>query len=110
MRARARIAMLIAAVLAVASSASALDLDGAKRKGLIGELPSGYVEAVGDASPDVRALAADVNTKRRAAYEKVAKQNGAPLADVSKIAGKKLIDGAPAGTLVKINGSWVKKE
>ena len=104
------IAMLIAAVLAVASSASALDLDGAKRQGLIGERPDGYVEVVGDASPDVRALAADVNAKRRAAYEKIARQNGAPLADVAKIAGKKLIDGAPAGTYVKIKGSWVKKE
>ena len=110
MRPRARIAVLIAAVLAVASSASALDLDGAKRKGLIGERPDGYVEVVGDASPDVRALAADVNAKRRAAYERVAQQNGAPLADVAKIAGKKLIDGAPAGTYVKIAGSWVKKE
>jgi uncharacterized protein YdbL (DUF1318 family) len=110
MRTRARIAMLIAAVLAVASSASALDLDGAKRKGLIGERPDGYVEVVGDASADVRALATDVNAKRRAAYEKVAKQNGAQLADVAKIAGKKLIDGAPPGTYVKLNGSWVRKE
>jgi uncharacterized protein YdbL (DUF1318 family) len=102
--------MLIAAVLAVASSAVALDLDAAKRKGLIGERPDGYVEVVGDASSDVRALAADVNAKRRTAYEKVARQNGAPLADVAKIAGKKLIDGAPPGTYVKIGGGWVQKE
>ena len=46
----------------------------------------------------------------RAAYEKIARQNGAPLADVAKIAGKKLIDGAPSGTYVKVGGSWVKKE
>jgi uncharacterized protein YdbL (DUF1318 family) len=103
--------MLIAAVLAVASSASALDFDSAKRKGLIGERPDGYVEVVGgDASSDLKALAADVNAKRRAAYEKVARQNGAPLADVAKIAGKKLIDGAPPGTYVKIDGAWVKKQ
>jgi uncharacterized protein YdbL (DUF1318 family) len=110
MRVHARIALLIAAVLAVASSASALDLDGAKRRGLIGERPDGYVEAVGDASGDVRALVSDVNAKRRAAYEKIARQNGAPLADVAKIAGKKLIDGAPPGTYVKLKGSWVRKE
>jgi uncharacterized protein YdbL (DUF1318 family) len=102
--------MLIAAIVAVASSASALDFDSAKRKGLIGERPDGYVEVVGDASSDVRALASDVNAKRRAAYEKVAHQNGAPVADVAKIAGKKLIDGAPPGTYVKIDGAWVKKQ
>lgn len=110
MRTRARIAVLIATVLVVASSAFALDFDSAKRKGLVGERPDGYVEVVGDASSDVRALASDVNAKRRAAYEKVARQNGAPVADVAKIAGKKLIDGAPSGTYVKINGSWVKKQ
>ena len=110
MRPRAGFAVLIAAALAAASSAAALDLDTAKRRGLIGERPDGYVEVVGDASPEVRTLAADVNAKRRTAYEKVAHQNGAPLADVAKIAGKKLIDGAPAGTYVKMDGAWVKKQ
>jgi uncharacterized protein YdbL (DUF1318 family) len=111
MRPRARIAVLIAVLLAAASTAFALDLDAAKRRGLIGERPDGYVEVVGnDASPEVRTLATDVNAKRRAAYEKVARQNGAPLADVAKIAGKKLIDGAPSGIYVKIDGAWMKKQ
>ncbi|HWP65569.1 MAG TPA: YdbL family protein [Candidatus Limnocylindria bacterium] len=106
----ARFGMVIAAVLATALPAAALDLDTAKRQGLIGERPDGYVEVVDpNASPDVRAFAAEVNAKRRDAYQKVARQNGAPLADVAKIAGKKLIDGAPPGTYVKIDGEWVKK-
>lgn len=110
MRSRTRIAVLIAAVLAVALPAAALDLDGAKARGLIGERPDGYVEVVDAGAPgEVRTLAQDVNAKRRVAYEKVARQNGAPVADVAKIAGKKLIDGAPSGTYVKIDGGWVKK-
>ena len=111
MRARTRIGGLVAVLLAVALPAAALDLDAAKSQGLIGERPDGYVEVVNAGAPaDVQALAKDVNAKRRAAYEKVARENGAPVADVAKIAGKKLIDGAPAGTYVKIDGSWVRKQ
>ena len=111
MRSRTRIGALIAVLLAVAVPAAALDLDAAKAQGLIGERPDGYVEVVdGGAPQDVQALAKNVNAKRRAAYEKVARQNGAPVADVAKIAGKKLIDGARSGTYVKIDGSWVRKQ
>lgn len=110
MRARTRIVVLIATVLAVALPAAALDLDTAKARGLLGERPDGYVDVVEAGAPaDVQALARDVNSKRRLAYEKVARQNGAPVADVAKIAAKKLIDNAPAGTYVKIDGRWVKK-
>jgi hypothetical protein len=110
MRSRTRIAVLIAAVLAVPLPAAALDLDTAKARGLLGERPDGYVEVVDVGAPaEVKALAEDVNAKRRVAYEKVARQNGAPVADVAKIAGKKLIDNAPRGTFVKIDGKWVKK-
>jgi uncharacterized protein YdbL (DUF1318 family) len=110
MRSRTRIGVLIAAVLAVGLPAAALDLDAAKARGLLGERPDGYVEVVdAGASPDVRALAQDVNAKRRVAYEKVARQNGAPVADVAKIAGKKLIDNAPSGAYVKLDGKWVRK-
>jgi len=110
MRSRTRIAVLIAAVLAVALPAAALDLDTAKARGLVGERPDGYVEVVDAGAPaEVKALAQDVNAKRRVAYEKVARQNGAPVADVAQIAGKKLIDNAPPGTFVKIDGKWVKK-
>ena len=110
MRSRTHIGVLVASALAVALPAAALDLDAAKARGLIGERPDGYVEVVdGGASKEVQALAKDVNAKRRVAYEKVARQNGAPVADVAKIAGKKLIDGAPPGTYVKVDGKWVKK-
>lgn len=110
MRSRTSIGVLIAAALAVALPAAALDLDAAKARGLLGERPDGYVEVVDAGAPvDVRALAQDVNAKRRVAYAKVASQNGAPVADVARIAGKKLIDNAPSGTYVKIDGKWVKK-
>lgn len=110
MGARTRIGLLLAAaMLAVVLPAAAIDLDGAKAQGLVGERPDGYVEAVGDASAEVRTFVQDVNAKRRVAYEKVAGQNGAPVDDVAKIAGKKLIDNARPGTFVKVDGRWVKK-
>jgi uncharacterized protein YdbL (DUF1318 family) len=101
-------AMLV--VLALGGSALALDLDGAKAAGLVGEKPDGYVDVVSpSASAEAKALVADVNTKRRAAYARIAQQNGAPLADVAALAGKKLIDGAPSGSFVYVDGQWRKQ-
>jgi uncharacterized protein YdbL (DUF1318 family) len=96
--------------LALAAPAPGLDLDGAKKAGLIGEKPDGYVGVVGQPTPHVQALVEEVNAKRRAAYGKIAQQNGAPLADVAALAGKKLIEGAPAGAYVYIDGKWVRRE
>jgi uncharacterized protein YdbL (DUF1318 family) len=97
-------------VLALVGAAAALDLDGAKAAGLVGEKPDGYVEVVSpNASAEVKALVADVNAKRRAAYARIAQQNGAPLADVAALAGKKLVEGAPAGSFVYVDGAWKRK-
>lgn len=110
MRASMLRAFVVTVALALTGPALALDLDGAKAAGLIGEKPDGYVAVVGSGAPaDAKALAEDVNTKRRAAYAKIAQQNGAPLADVAALAGKKLIDGAPPGTYVYVDGAWVRK-
>ena len=100
-------AMLV--VLALAASAAALDLDDAKEAGLVGEQADGYVAVVGNASAETKALVADVNAKRRAAYGKIAHENGAPLASVAALAGKKLIESAPSGTWVNADGQWQKK-
>jgi uncharacterized protein YdbL (DUF1318 family) len=102
-------AMLV--VLALAGAVSArLELDGAKTAGLVGEKPDGYVAAVDpNPSPEVKALVADVNVKRRAAYERIARENGAPLADVAALAGKKLIEGAEKDTWVYVGGRWQRQ-
>ena len=55
-------------------------------------------------------LAADINQKRRAAYERIAKQNGITLEQVARLAGQKAIDKTEAGQYVKTpGGQWVEK-
>ena len=71
---------LVALILAIALPVLALDLDEARAKGAIGERSDGYVAAVkSDPSKEVKALVAEVNAKRRAHYEEIAKRNGAPV-------------------------------
>jgi len=87
----------------------ALELGDAKTQGLVGEQPDGYLGVV-QATPDAVALAAEINAKRKAAYQDIASKNGATLAQVGAMTGQKVIDKAPAGTYVKTpDGQWVKK-
>jgi uncharacterized protein YdbL (DUF1318 family) len=88
--------------------ASALSLGQAKAQGLVGETPSGYLAAV-KPSPAVNALIKDINGKRLAAYQNIAKKNGQPLATVQKLAGQKAMSNTPRGQYVKVGGSWKKK-
>lgn len=96
-------------LLACSALAMALDLDSAKSRGLVGEQPNGYLGVV-KATPDAVELAADINAKRRAAYEAIAKKNGATLDQVAILAGQKAIEKTAPGTYVKTpDGQWVKK-
>ncbi|MBI3144430.1 MAG: YdbL family protein [Pseudogulbenkiania sp.] len=102
---------LLMAVLLLACSAltMALDLDSAKSQGLVGEQPNGYLGVV-KASPDAVELVADINAKRRSAYEAIAKKNGATLDQVAALAGQKAIEKSAPGTYVKApDGQWIKK-
>ncbi|SCK30880.1 YdbL family protein [Vogesella sp. LIG4] len=88
--------------------AMALDLGSAKTQGLVGEQPDGYLGVV-KSTPEAVALAADINAKRREAYDAIAKKNGATIDQVAALAGQKAIDKAAPGSYVKANGQWVKK-
>jgi uncharacterized protein YdbL (DUF1318 family) len=104
------LALALAGALALATPARALDLDGAREKGLLGEQADGYVGVVAaKPSPEVVALAEQVNARRRAHYEEIAVRNGTPVEAVAALAGKKLVEAAPPGQWVKPNGGWVKK-
>ena len=102
--------MLIAMIALLASMAAyALDLDGAKGQGLVGEQPDGYLGVV-KATPAAVELVADINQKRRDAYERIAKQNGITLDQVARLAGQKAIDKTDAGDYVRTpDGQWVTK-
>ena len=63
-----------------------------------------------DAPSDVKALVQDVNTKRRANYERIAKQQGAPVGEVEKVGGQTAIEKTESGHYVMdTSGRWLRK-
>ena len=100
---------LILALSVVASPASAIDLDAAKRQGLVGEQPDGYLGTVRQ-TPEAAELVRSVNQQRRQSYQDLAKRNGVSVDSVATLAGKKLIDRAARGEYVKdASGRWVQR-
>ncbi len=98
-----------AAVLLFSSYAFALDLNRARAQGLVGEKLDGYVGVV-TSSSDATAVANDVNTRRRAEYDKISKANGQPVSVVAKVASESIINGLPSGSFYQgADGSWKKK-
>jgi len=99
------------ALILLVQTAYGLSLQEAKQQGLVGETARGYLEAVqASASKDVKGLISDVNSKRKAKYQQIAKKNGTALQAVETLAGKKAIDKTQAGGYVKRNSSkWEKK-
>ncbi|PIW31183.1 MAG: DUF1318 domain-containing protein [Rhodospirillales bacterium CG15_BIG_FIL_POST_REV_8_21_14_020_66_15] len=103
-------ALAVVMVLALVGGALALDLDGAKRQGLIGERPDGYLGVVAAGRADVRTLVNDINARRRAQYQSIAQKNGTSLAAVEQVVGQKLISRAAPGEYVMTpGGQWVRK-
>lgn len=105
-------ALLIVILLAlVPSVALALGLDEAKAKGLVGERPDGYIGAVVPApSGEVTSLVSEINAKRKAEYQRIAKKNGTDLAVVERISGKKAIEKTKAGQFIMSpSGAWQRK-
>ena len=101
--------MITTLTLLLSMAAFALDLDTAKSQGLVGEQTDGYLGVV-KATPAAVELAAEINQKRRDAYERIAKQNGMTLDQVAKLAGQKAIDKTATGQYVKTpDGQWVEK-
>ena len=50
------------------------------------------------------------NGKRRAAYEKIARENGITIDQVATLTGQKAIDKAASGTWVQTpQGQWIQK-
>lgn len=109
---RSLISFTAAAVLALASlPALALDLATARTQGLVGETPSGYVAVVDSSSnPPLSELVSSVNAKRKAEYERIAKQNGQTPDVVGQLAFEQIVSGLPAGALYAApGGGWKRK-
>ncbi|MCH2038677.1 MAG: YdbL family protein [Rickettsiales bacterium] len=101
---------VIVLALSISSTAHALDLQTAKSKGLIGEMHTGYLGVV-EANKEVEALVADINAKRKAAYQKISNENGQPLHVVESLAAKKLYNKLKPSEYFMPDGSkdWQKK-
>ncbi|WP_198780137.1 YdbL family protein [Shewanella putrefaciens] len=90
-------------------SAFAMSLQEAKSQGYLGEQANGYLGLV-KANPEAKAVMDDVNNKRRAHYETIAKKNKLSAADVAKLAGEKAIAATDKGNYVQdAKGKWIKK-
>jgi uncharacterized protein len=89
----------------------AQDLASAKRDGLLGERIDGFVGVVkADAPAAIRALADDINGRRRAEYARIAEREGVAVEAVAQLAGEKLIARAGAGEwVVGADGNWRQK-
>lgn len=86
----------------------ALELQDAKTQGLVGETPSGYLEAI-TSTPKANRLIKEINAKRKMYYQEIAKKNKTPLSTVEKMAGQKALEKTPLGQYVKVGGEWQKK-
>lgn len=103
--------LFVAAALLVASQLSfALTLDEARDKGMLGENASGYVELTPRGDASAQAVMDDINSKRKAKYQSIAKQQNTSLGNIEKIAGEKITSKLPAGQFYKdASGKWNKK-
>ena len=86
----------VVAVALFALPVWALDLQSARSSGAVAETPEGYIKAV-NPTPEVNALVADVNAKRKAEYARISAENGQPVDVVGKLAAPKIAASIAAG-------------
>jgi len=103
------IALSMVVLIALGSTAFALDLDSAKAQGLVGEMRNGYLGVVSGGA-EVETLVGSINAKRKEEYQRIAATNNQPLATVEKLAAAKAIQMTrPGNYVMDAGGSWVKK-
>lgn len=101
--------MLTFCLMLITQSAYAIDLQTAKSQGLVGEVSSGYLEAVETPTAEIKVLLTEINGKRKAKYQEIATRNNISLKDVEQLAGKKAIEKSKPGSFIKSGSSWQKK-
>ncbi len=89
-------------------AASAEGLAAAKQAGFLGERIDGYLGVVSVETPaDIRAMADEINARRRAEYASIAERQGVSVEAVAQLAGQKLIERASPGEWVLgVDGDW----
>lgn len=103
--------LVLAAMLALAATGSARadQLDSYRASGVIAERFDGFVELRSGGDSAAQAVVDSVNRQRRAIYEKHARAENVPMAEVGKLFAGKIINQAPAGTYFRQpNGQYVR--
>ena len=102
---------LLISMMAVSIASAASPLTQPKADGLIGEQANGYIGLVKQNVPaDIKKLVNDVNAKRRAGYQNIAKKQGTSLAEVERVGGNTAIDKTLRGNYIRdASGAWRKK-
>ncbi len=78
----------------------------ARAAGQVGEQPDGYLGVVGGGTPELRALVANINIQRKAAYTRGA-QAGATVEQFAFVSGCNLVAQTKPGEKYKTpGGSW----
>ena len=104
------VSKLLLVLMFCTNAAFAIDLDQAKADGLVGERADGYLGlVVPSAGADVVKLVADINSKRKAEFERIAQTNDLTLEQVQALAGKKALERTKPGGWILVNGGWQQK-
>jgi uncharacterized protein YdbL (DUF1318 family) len=105
------LALSAALLLLGAPQARADALGDAKAAGQVGEQTDGYLGLVDQSAPaEVKAMVADINSRRREKYQAIAEKTGTSLEAVAERAGVKLLQRAKPGHFVQdAKGGWVRK-
>jgi hypothetical protein len=102
---------LLISMMAMSVAVAASPLTQPKADGLIGEQANGYIGLVKQNAPaNIKKLVNDVNAKRRAGYQNIAKKQGTSLAEVEMVGGKTAIEKTLRGNYIRdASGAWRKK-
>lgn len=98
-------------LLLALSSAWAIDINDAKTQGLVGEANTGYLAAVREpVSDEVKALISSVNAKRKAHFEKTARNTNTTMAQVGNRFYELAVQKTTVGRYYQdASGRWIKK-
>lgn len=96
--------------LCFAANVWAIDLNGAKSQGLVGERNDGYLGYVTSPSGEVKTLVQGVNNKRKLKFHQAAAKTGATVQQVAVLFAQRAAKKTSAGNFIQnTQGAWVKK-
>ncbi len=98
-------------LILILQNAWAIDIHSAKAQGLVGEANTGYIAAVqAPASAEVRALIAEVNSKRKASFASTAQKTSTTVTQVANRFYEIAVQKTAAGEYYQdAGGRWRKK-